>query len=309
MGKIVVILIVILLLFLFLLLFPSIFMFLSVFGRKKGIRLTKENMKGSYYEPFEEKVSNAVDFIEKLPFSEVTVKAKDGVLLKGHFIDAGSKTTVMFVHGYKADYMDQFAVIGQTLYNAGYNLLFTWNRAHGESGGRFLSLGVLEKYDIIEWIDFQTKAGYKTILYGMSMGSAAVSYSLAELSVADVKAAILDCGFASPYEQICQDCKKWHIPRFLINYFIIYIYKLILKSDLKENTRISLSKSEIPALFIHGTEDRSVPVECGRENFKIYSGPKDSLFVEGADHTVALLCGGMEAEKKLLNFIKRSFEE
>lgn len=285
---------------------PGVFGFFTVFRRKKCIRLTEESMKGTYYEPFAERILAARKRIEELPGETITVKSGDGILLSGHYVDCGSDQTVLFAHGFQADPIDQLAVAGTMLYDRGYNLLFICQRAHGDSGGRYTALGILEQYDIIEWVRELEKRGCERILlYGMSMGCAAISYALDKLGNSRVSAAILDCGFESPYQQMREDCRKWHVPRAVLYPAMVLTARIVLGINMKASVQESLQQSVIPALFLHGTADESVPVRCGRENYARYGGPKDALFVEGAAHTVSLLAGGAEAEEKVMDFIRK----
>ena len=46
----------------------------------------------------------------------------------------------------------------------------------------------------------------------------------------------------------------------------------------------ALSQCRVPVLFIHGTDDRFVPVEMTYENYKACASPKRLLIVPGAQH-------------------------
>ena len=46
----------------------------------------------------------------------------------------------------------------------------------------------------------------------------------------------------------------------------------------------TITKSVIPGLFIHGTEDKMVPYEMGQNLYQAYNGPKEFFTVKGAGH-------------------------
>ena len=98
-----------------------------------------------------------------------------------------------------------------------WNLLITTSRAHGESGGNFSTLGVLEKYDCRDWVNWVMEHwGRQTpiFLMGVSMGGATVMMS-SNLGLPDsVYGIIDDCGFTTAKEMIREDCKA-HLPKFI----------------------------------------------------------------------------------------------
>ena len=49
-------------------------------------------------------------------------------------------------------------------------------------------------------------------------------------------------------------------------------------------TITAMQKTQIPILFIHGTDDKFVPVRMTYENYKACNAPKELLIVPGAIH-------------------------
>lgn len=49
-------------------------------------------------------------------------------------------------------------------------------------------------------------------------------------------------------------------------------------------TITAMQKTQIPILFIHGTEDKFVPIKMTYENYKACNAPKELLIVPGAIH-------------------------
>lgn len=285
---------------------PGFCAFFSVSKRRTGTRLTEEAMKGTYYEPFKDRILAASKRIRELPGERMEITARDGVTLVGHYIDCRSEKTILFAHGYKADYIDQLSVAGELFYDMGYNLMFICHRAHGESGGKYTSLGILEQYDILNWVDELKQRGCDNILlYGMSMGCAAISYVADRLGEMGVRGLILDCGYDSPRTQMIEDCRKWHIPRCVLFPAMSMTARLVLGINMRDSVKDSLKKAMIPALFLHGEADESVKICFGRENYEVYGGPKEAYFVPGAAHTVSLLAGGETAVKYVNDFIQK----
>ena len=51
----------------------------------------------------------------------------------------------------------------------------------------------------------------------------------------------------------------------------------------------ALKNTDIPVLFIHGTDDRFVPVEMTYENYKACASEKQLLIVPGAGHAMSYM--------------------
>ena len=78
-------------------------------------------------------------------------------------------------------------------------------------------------------------------------------------------------------------------------------------SLIKKNVSSSLSASRVPALFFHGTDDRTVPFSDGVANYEACASEKTMFTAEKAHHTVSYLVGGKEADDVLMNFINAHF--
>ena len=65
-----------------------------------------------------------------------------------------------------------------------------------------------------------------------------------------------------------------------------------------------MQECEVPVLFIHGTDDRFVPVEMTYENYKACVAPKRLFVVPGADHGMSYYVDRIGYEKCMLEFWK-----
>jgi len=64
----------------------------------------------------------------------------------------------------------------------------------------------------------------------------------------------------------------------------------------------AMQECKTPVLFIHGTDDRIVPVEMTYENYKECAAPKRLLIVPGAGHCQSCMTEQNRYEKELLQF-------
>ncbi|MBR4767501.1 MAG: alpha/beta hydrolase, partial [Lachnospiraceae bacterium] len=269
---------------------PTIVSFFLVFRRKEAADLSQEDMKGTPYEPYKNRIRDGIRFLRELPGEEVSIRSIDGLKLVGTYIDKGSDKTAILVHGFRSNAYNNFAVMGRVLYEeAGYNLLLIDQRASGRSEGKLSSSGLKERYDVRNWIRFlDRKESVKEILLcGVSMGATSIAFTSDRLRSRKVNGLILDCGYESPENQIIERGKEMHYPAEIMMPLAKVIAGLVLKEDLSENVLPHLKKSTLPALFIHGTRDRTVPFYEGENMYREYRGPKRKLFAEGADHAVA----------------------
>ncbi|MEE1104783.1 MAG: hypothetical protein UH083_02380, partial [Ruminococcus sp.] len=79
---------------------------------------------------------------------------------------------------------------------------------------RFTTIGLRERYDVLDWVRYAEQRGAKDILlYGVSMGAAGVAYASPLLGGTRVRAMVMESGFYSIYEQMRRDAYKNNIPR------------------------------------------------------------------------------------------------
>ncbi len=305
--KIFLILLVCYIVFLF---FPSFFGYMAALWRSNGKRMTKETMQGTYYEPCEEKILEAVEYIRKLPQEEVEISAFDGILLRGTFVSQGAKKTIILSHGFKANYMEQLSYQAKLFYERGFNVLFICHRAHDVSGGKISSLGIRESRDIIDWVKFVSNRGQTEILlYGVSMGCTSIFYALDGLKDSNVKCAVCDCGYPYVYQKLYFDIVRWHMPAKLMAPHMAFAARILQRTNLKASANDCLAQTKIPLFFIHGQEDETVPYREGEEAYKLCQSEKEWHLVPGAGHIVSLPTGGEALENSLMQFVNHYIME
>ena len=286
---------------------PAILLYGFVFGRKPCSTPMSErgSLEGTRYAPFSEKLLSSERFVQAQPQEAVSVTARDGVTLCGRYLDRHSPRTMIFCHGYSGAPISNFCVQAERFCKQGWNLLFIIQRAHGESGGKRLGLGVLERYDLLQWIEFASqKSGVEEIvLYGSSMGAAAVGYASDMITDTKVKALVMDCAFSSPYRQLTCDGRTRRLPTSLLLPVMRVIAWLDMHEDIYRPVGKSLRKTPIPVLFLHGEADKTVAVSQGRENYEACGSEKKFITVEGADHILAYVTGGEAVQRQTEEFI------
>lgn len=220
-----------------------------------------------------------------------------------------TKKVVVIAHGYhgSAPTMAAYAELFQQL---GYNVLLPDNRAHGESSGKWVNFGWLDRLDYRDWcLDLVNFLGddCEIILFGVSMGGAIVMMMSGEQLPPQVKGIIEDCGYSSLEAQLAYRAKvEFHLPKFpvlpitnLINHFALgfSIDEVDSIAALKKNTR--------PIFFIHGEDDTYVPTEMCLENYRATSAPKEMWIVPHANHAEAFVSDPVAYRAKIAWFLKK----
>ncbi|MGX7244385.1 alpha/beta fold hydrolase [Enterococcus quebecensis] len=241
--------------------------------------------------------------------------------LHSYYVDNQSDKTAVVHHGYRSNSMNIMEE-AQFLYELGYNVIIPDARSHGKSEGTYIAFGAYERNDINAWInqELEVKPNQKIVLLGVSMGAATVMMSQ-ETPHPNVEAVIEDCGYYS-IEQQARDVmrlitsKLQYIPLVnkvdwynceneLIDSLNNQFVKPILKVDLFSIAPLnSVSKSNVPKLFIHGSADWFIPPVAKDKLYTASLGYKDQLTVPNAGHAVNLKVGGNLYKDKVSSFLK-----
>jgi fermentation-respiration switch protein FrsA (DUF1100 family) len=205
-----------------------------------------------------------------LDYTEVDFASRaDGVPLKGWFVPAagGNKgLTVIMAHGYRNNRAQQNVPglqVAERLSKEGFDLFMFDFRGHGESGGKFVSVGQHEMKDLlgaIDWVRQQGTPGQPVALLGFSMGaSTSLMAAAAEPAVAGV---VADSPFSNLYEYLQENLSVWsNLPNFPFTPTILAIMPPLLDVDPKAVDPRSAVDDIYPRpiLFIHSVEDGSIP--------------------------------------------------
>ena len=114
--------------------------------------------------------------IKKLPHNVVEIVSHDNLKLKGIYYPNNSNVTVICVHGYTSHAEREWAFPGLFYLSLGYNVLIPYQRAHGLSEGKYISLTANECLDMERWVELVNKMNKdgNIIIHGLSMGGGIV---------------------------------------------------------------------------------------------------------------------------------------
>lgn len=275
--------------------------------------MDEEKIKKTGYAKYYNCIVASSEWLKANQAQDVYVTSKDGLRLHGYWIPAKNpRGTILLAHGYRSTILVDFGLAFAFYHALGMNILVPQQRCHGESQGKFITLGVKESEDMLSWIDYhnRTFSSYQMILSGLSMGASTVLYLANQKLPQNVKCIIADCGFTSPKAILDSVFRSVvHLPSDVSLWAANIFAKLIANFSLSEkDTRRVLKNARIPVLMIHGTADDFVPCSMTQEGFDACTAEKDLLLVEGAGHGVSFLVNKEAYTNKVIAFLEKHLD-
>ena len=248
-------------------------------------------------------------WLEGMPYINVYIKSFDGLRLYGALLENYSDKIVICVHGFTGSGKKDFASLAQAYYKNGYNVLLVDNRAHGQSEGKYVGFGVLDRFDLRNWVKYVINrfgSNVQIFLHGISMGAATVLMA-SSIMPKNVRGIIADCGFTSVYEIFEYVLKRdYHLPKFPIIYLTNIMSKIRAGYGYKDvNTTAEIARSDIPILFIHGENDEFVPLWMTMKNYSHCKAYKELFIVRESEHAESHYIDKKGYERRILTFIEK----
>lgn len=244
---------------------------------------------------YELKMAPVAEWAEKQTYEDVFIYSRDGLKLHGFYLAAEAPTDrcVIFHHGFTSKAMDNMTH-AKYFHDMGYEVMLLDLRAHGQSEGRYVGFGVLDRYDTEEWLKWcidRFGPDMKYVLHGTSMGATTVLMALGLPFVQEhVNAVIADCAFTSAEEIFAHVMKKnYHVPSFpFMEIGGVYSQFLAGYKFDDYSTVEALRDNKVPVLFIHGGKDKFVPTWMTDKNYKAATCKKRLLIVDEGGHGSSL---------------------
>ncbi|MDI6841031.1 MAG: alpha/beta hydrolase [bacterium] len=264
-----------------------------------------------------------------LKYENISLITNDGITLKTWFIPAPAdkvvEATIIICHGYGTDKGDCID-IAQFLHRAGYNVVMFDFRGHGQSGGKYCSLGYYECEDVktvIRWLKSNSTFRGSGVLKGEGMSTLPLKIGAIGVSMGGtvalmvqaeepaLLAVVSDGAYLSFYSAVTSFARKhFKAPKYPFIPPAVWAAGLRLKFKPKELNLIKFMPkiAPKPILIIHGSEDREIQTQDAYEIFKAASKPKELWIVEGAQHLESYYIARDEYEQKVINFFKSAFK-
>lgn len=235
------------------------------------------------------------DALQAKPTKDVEIINRDGMRLAGHLYEAEHpKRIILAMHGWRSSWSFDFGAISDYLHDTDSSVLYAEQRGQNASDGEYMGFGVLERYDCLDWLQYirdEISAELPVYLAGISMGATTVLMA-SGLGLPDyVHGIIADCGFTSPkaiWTHIVRN--ELHLTEKLIYPTAKRICSDEAHFDSESVSTVEAMKvNKTPVLFVHGLDDRFVPVAMTVENYAYCTAPKDIFIVPGAGHGASFL--------------------
>lgn len=267
-------------------------------------------MSGTDWGQYADFIAERKEYMLAQPHEDVYCLSEDGLKLHATYFPRGkSDKLVICFHGYTSEGMKDYIALSNYYMKCGYAMLLVDERAHGQSEGKYIGFGCLDRQDAVRWIAWAIqKCGeeVKILLHGTSMGGATVLMTSGLQLPQQIKGIVSDCGFTSPKYVFTHVLHSmYHLPAFPLIQISDYVNRKKAGYGMDEcNAAREVRKASIPILFIHGDADTFVPCSMCEEIYENCSAPKRKLIVEGAAHAESYYKDTEAYEKALHEFIE-----
>jgi len=278
-------------------------------------RPTKDLLETPHYKekygPFFPMMKASAEEWSNEPCEEVTITAFDGVKLYGRLYDhPNPRGTVLLMHGYRSTSTRDFSCALDLYRDCGLRILAVDQRACGNSGGKIIGMGVLERHDAASWLWYlhdRFGEAENVFMSGLSMGAATVLMATSLKLPPNLRGITADCGYSSGYDIIAKVIREdVHLPASLIMPLIGLYTRTFGGFSLKDCTAVdALKTNTVPVLLIHGVDDAFVPCYMTEQNYAACQSEKNILLVEKADHGMSYLLEPDRCANELRNFFDK----
>ncbi len=237
---------------------------------------------------------------------EIRFRGADDVWLQGRLFRGEKPALVILASGY-GDTQDQMLSIAEFLHRAGFAVVTYDPRARATSGGKYVTLGVLEQRDMLALVKYlagRQDVGAKRIgVLGISMGGATAILAAAQDQ--RIRAVVDDSGFSDATRVIAASFEHFvHLPAFPFAPVTVAIADLRAGIDVTRVRPMDVigKISPRPVLIIHEADDLVVPAANSERNFAAAREPKELWLTPGAEHGQAHTAAKAEYESKVTKF-------
>ena len=263
-------------------------------------------------QPFMPAITEGKKWFAAQEKEDVEIPAFDGIRLVGEYLPAKgeAKGTIILVHGYRASEYRDFSCVYKLYHDMGYSLLNVHQRAHGRSGGKYITFGMRERYDCLCWAQYvcdRFGKNHPTFISGISMGAATVLMA-SDLDLPEnIRGITADSAYISVYDEFAHVLKSMlHLPPHpfidiagaFAYIFAGFSFRSVSALDCVKNTRV-------PILFLSGEADDFVPHQYTLDLYEACASEKYIVTVAGAGHGLAFLTDREKCLTVLENFFDK----
>jgi uncharacterized protein len=241
---------------------------------------------------------------------DVTFPSRDGLVLSGSFLPGTKGAAVIFCHGWGRA-REELIPHAAHLHRAGFACLLFDQRSRGHSEGEFVTIGGLERFDVIgaaDWLSARPDVDSQRIgVFGVSGGAAAAVLAAAEDQ--RLRALAIESCYRNIHSVVAQSFKHFiGLPSFPFAHAAVKVCEVRIgqSAAVLAPERVVATISPRPILFIHGLADHSIDHQASVHMHGLAGDPKDLWLIEEAGHARGIEVADAEYERRLVEFFSRS---
>jgi uncharacterized protein len=240
-----------------------------------------------------------------LAFEDVYFPSADGLILHGWFLPAQGKAqgTVLFLHGNAENISTHIGSV-YWLPARGFNVFLPDYRGYGKSQGTpSLDGSIADIESSLNYV-LQNKSidANRVAVFAQSLGGSLTTYAIAHSpNQKNIRALIIDSAFSS-YRDIARE----KLSDFWLTWPIQWPLAFIVDdrfSPIKTLNKIN----NLPVLFIHGDQDKVVPVHHGRALYETATTQKHLWIIPGGQHIDSMQ--KKEYQDKLVEYMLQKIDK
>lgn len=244
-----------------------------------------------------------------LDFTHLRLSVAPEVTLDCFFVPANgiASANLIILHGV-GSCKETYLPLLPRLSDMGYNLLLVDQRAHGKSGGTYLTYGHYEKEDLRQMVDWlaERTAALPTGVYGNSMGGAVALQGMAQdsrLSFGLIESTFTD--LPTIFMAYARQAGFTAFPASVLRLILYRAGRIAAFDPWSIRPLVAVTKLQQPILFIHGTADGRIDVEHARQLFARCTSVDKALYlVPGGDHADLPVVGGQAYQARFFDFLQ-----
>lgn len=290
----------------------SLVIYFKCFGRANDVFdfSTENGLKKAGLEKFADVIIPMYEKVKQLPYEDVFVMSEDKLRLHGRFYTVNNPIgTIVLFHGWRSSGLNDFSCIIPHYLDMNYNVLLVSQRSHGTSEGKYICMGIKEKYDCKIWLEYVAKRfgkEHSIIAEGISMGGATVLMASGLELPQNVKAIISDSAFTCAKDVVMSIARQNKIFPYPIVWFVQLWFRLFGGCAMNgDNTVKEMNKNHLPILFLHGEGDTFVPCEMTLKTYAAAKSDKYIMTVPNANHGQSYLYDSKGCTDLLDGFLRK----
>lgn len=214
--------------------------------------------------------------------------------------------TILLFPGNGGSKAKQLLAPAEVFHRLGYDTLLIDFRGVGGSSGNTTTLGVREAKDVALALSYAQRSNFQRpfVLYGVSMGSAAILKAVAHEKV-NPDAVILELPFARLLDAVRSRLRAIRIPAFPMAEMLVFWGSIQHRFNGFTHNPVTYAKRvRCPALLLHGGLDKWTTVAEINQIFKNLQGSKELTIFPNTGHSLLVTVDKEHWQRSVDQFLK-----